>query len=534
MSCPSPEIRLLYAERELAGSALREIEAHLVTCRACRERVMALREESTLLGEVLRGERLHAAAPIAEATPARSLALGMPLAIAAAAAALAAAGALLDARLPGALDLLHPRRLKGAVEMTFDVIFMLRDFAPGLFELSLAVGVMASVSALLSFGVSSLSRRWFGGAAALALALAGDPRSAQAILVHRGDEYRVAAGERVEETVLTRGADRVDIDGAIEGDLIAMAERITVRGEVTGTLYVFCRELELTGTVGGAIVVAETTRIEGTIRGAAYLIGENVALTSTARALGDVTAIGNALVLEGSVGRDLYMIGDRLDLRGQVGRNVNSHWLEQIVLRDGASVGGDVDVWLEQGRSVERAPGARVGGEVRTSEIPSRREHYLDHYRSWRFYAVTLLWFTAAFLFGLFVYRIAPAVFRNRIENGSDLGRALLTGFVVLVVMPVAILAAALTIVGIPAAVATLFLFIVGLYTADLVVGAWLGGLLAPPASRSLFAFGKSLAVGLAILTAASLVPFLGPAVGVVVLLLGLGLLTARAREALG
>ena len=64
-------------------------------------------------------------------------------------------------------------------------------------------------------------------------------------------------------------------------------------------------------------------------------------------------------------------------------------------------------------------------------------------------------------------------------------------------------------------------------------VGAWLGRLLAPPADDSLFEFGKSLAVGLAILTAVSLVPFLGPPVGVVALLLGLGLLSARAREAL-
>jgi cytoskeletal protein CcmA (bactofilin family) len=533
MSCPSPEICLLYAEGELVGPPLRETEAHLITCLDCRTRVMALREESRLLGEVLRGERLHAAAPVAEDAPGRSLALGVPLAIAAAAAALAVAGAVLDARLPGALDLLDPRRLKGAVEMSFDVIFMLREHAPGLFELGFAVGVMASISALLSFGVSALSRRWFGGTAALILALAGGARSADALLVASGEEYHVAAGERVADTVLTRGAKHVDIDGAIQGDLIAMAERVTVRGEVAGTLYVFCRQLELTGSVGGAIVVAETTRIEGTVRGNVYLLGEDVALTSTAQAQGDVTGITSQLVVEGKIARDLYVNGERLDLRGAVGRNLSSHWLEQIVLRDGSSVSGDVDVQLAHGSTVERAAGARVGGAVRAAPIPSPREHYLDHYKSWRFYAVTLLWFTAAFVFGLIVYRIAPRVFRNALANGTDLWRALATGFVVLVVMPVAILAAACTIVGIPAAVAALFLYVMGLYTADLVVGAWLGTLLAPPANDSLLAFGRSFAIGLAVLTAVTLVPFLGPAVSIVVMLLGLGLLAARAREAL-
>jgi hypothetical protein len=285
--------------------------------------------------------------------------------------------------------------------------------------------------------------------------------------------------------------------------------------------------------VGGAIVVADTSRIEGTVRGRSYVLGDDVALTSTARAHSDVTVIGNELVVEGAVGRDLYMNGDRLDVRGEVGRNVRSHWLEQIVLRDGANVNGDVDVRLVQGSAVERAPGARVGGEVRAAEVARPHEHYLDHYRSWRFYAVTLLWFTAAFLFGLIAHWLAPAVFRNRIANGPELLRALATGFVVLVVAPVAIVAAALTIVGIPVALAALFLYLVALYTADLVVGAWLGGLLAPRASDSPLAFGRSLAVGLAVLTAVTLVPFLGPAVSVVVMLLGLGLLAARAREAL-
>jgi hypothetical protein len=100
-------------------------------------------------------------------------------------------------------------------------------------------------------------------------------------------------------------------------------------------------------------------------------------------------------------------------------------------------------------------------------------------------------------------------------------------------VMPVAMIAAALTIVGIPLAIAALFLYILVLYTADLAVGAWLGRLLVPPADESLFEFGKSLAAGLAILSAVALMPFLGPAAGVVALLLGLGLLAKRGRAAL-
>jgi hypothetical protein len=264
-----------------------------------------------------------------------------------------------------------------------------------------------------------------------------------------------------------------------------------------------------------------------------YVVAAELLLTSTAKVRSDVNSVAEELVIEGSVGRDLYASGGRLDLRGSVGRHIRSHWLDELDLRDGSYVGGDVEVRLAEGREIARAPGARVQGEVRTSVAPNRHEHYLDHYRSWRFYAVHLLWFAAAFVFGLLVYWIAPAAFRGAISTGGELFRTLGRGFVVLVVGPVAIVAVALTVVGIPVALLGLFAYIAALYTADLAVGAWLGRWLAPPADDSMFAFGRSLALGLAIVTAVTLVPFLGPPAGVVAMLIGLGMLSARVREAL-
>ncbi|MGH7336181.1 MAG: hypothetical protein ACREI7_01265, partial [Myxococcota bacterium] len=436
-------------------------------------------------------------------------------------------------RLPGALDLIHPRRLKGAAEMGFDLIFMLRENAPGLVELAFSIGVVASVSALATFAVGALTRRIFGAAPLLFAALLVAPEPARAFEIHREDMFRIARGERVEQNVVATG-ERVEIDGTLDGDLIAAAEHVTVRGEITGSVYVFCRDLDITGSVGGALhAMAETSRIDGTIRQRVYAASEDFALTRNGRLQSDAHLFVDSGVIEGAVRRDVLVAAERLDLRGEVGRNVQAPWIEQIYLRDGAHVGGDVEVRLEEGRSVEQAAGARVDGEVRSIPRQSRREHYLDHYRSWRFYAGHLLYFAAAFVIGLIAYRNGTVIFRGTIATGGELLRALGLGFVVLVVAPIAMIAAALTIIGIPTAVLALFLYIVALYTSDLVVGAWLGRLVAPPADESLVAFGRSFAAGLAILTAVSIVPFLGPAVGVVVMLLGLGLLTGRARAAL-
>ena len=86
-------------------------------------------------------------------------------------------GFLLETRMPGGLDLLNPLRLKGAYEMAFDLIFMLRDRAPGTLELAASIGVVAGVSAMLTLGVSALYRHVYGTAAlVLMAALAGGPR----------------------------------------------------------------------------------------------------------------------------------------------------------------------------------------------------------------------------------------------------------------------------------------------------------------------------------------------------------------------
>jgi cytoskeletal protein CcmA (bactofilin family) len=524
---------LLYAEGELDGDALRETEAHLVTCRDCRVRIVALRDEAVLLGQVMREER---PAAVAAAVPDSGVALGVPLAIAAVTVAIAASSALIDARLPGALDLLHPRRLKGAAEMAFDMIFLMRENAPGLVELAFSVGVVASLSAIGSFAVSALSRRLFDGAAILCLgALLFAPEPAAAFAAYRDEDVRIAAGVRIEESLVAHGGDRVDIDGVVDGDLIAAAERVTIRGEVTGSLYVFCRDLEITGKVAGAVhAISESTRVEGEIGGRVYASGEDFTLSRTSWAKSDVNLFAEDVVVEGSVGRDIHIAGDRLDVGGEVGRHIHALWLDELTLRDAAHVHGDVDVRLTEGRDLDRAPGARVEGEVRAEEGHMARDHYLSHYQSWRFYAIQLLWFASAFLFGLLVYLIGPRMFRGSIDTSGDLFRTLGLGFVVLVTVPVAIIAAALTIIGIPVAVSALFLYIVALYGADLAIAAWLGRVIAAPADDSLLAFGRSFGLGLAILAIIGMVPFLGPPIGFVALLLGLGLIAARAWEALG
>jgi cytoskeletal protein CcmA (bactofilin family) len=534
MSCPQEASLLRYADRELTGDALHALESHLVGCRGCRTRVVALEGESQWLADVLqeRERRGFVHAPVAAPEP--GVALGVPVTIALVTAALAVGGALMEIS-PGGIGWMNPLRLMGASEMAFDVFFMLRSRAPGLFELCLSLAAVASVSALLSLAVGALGRRVFG-AAALVLACLAWPESGRAFELRHQHEgvLRVGADERVEGT-LVASSEVLLVEGTVDGDLIVTAERVTVAGTVRGSLYTFAKRVEITGTVTGSVIgLVESTDVDGGIEGSLYLCTGHLTLGPSGRVGRDLALASNEGALAGRVARDVFYAGERLELRGEVGRNVTARWgIDRVTLLDAARIGGDIDAWLNEPADLERAPGAQVAGEVRTHESATAREHYMDAWKNptvWALHAVGLV---AAFLFGLLIHILAPGLLHADLSTTRQLFSALGWGFVALLLTPLALLALALTLVGIPIAAFGFFAYVTAVYLAEIVIAAWLGRLIWPPNDASLLGFARALGVGLVVVVAAEHVPFVGVPIWSVVVLLGLGVLASRARTAI-
>jgi cytoskeletal protein CcmA (bactofilin family) len=536
VSCPAEPTLLRYADAELRGDDLHALEAHLVGCRACRSRVVALQSESLLLGDVLqeRSRRAHVLVHAERAAPEPGVALGVPLAIAAVTAVTAVGGAVFESRLPGGLDLMNPLRLKGAIEMVFDLIFLLRDRAPGLLELGVAVAAMASLSALLSFGVGALYRRVFGTTALLLLLLVPRPGAGFELRhVHDGD-VRIGASETVDGTLVV-SSETVHLDGVVEGDLIVASERVHIAGTLRGNLYAFARRLEITGTVTGSIVaLTEESDLDGAVAGSAWVASDRLGIGSTGRIGRDLAVATNEVVVSGRVARDVFVAGDRVEVRGEVGRDLTARWgAKRVTLLDAARIGGHVDAWLHDPADLERAAGAQVAGEVRTHERERARDQYLAAYRNPRVWALHALFFVAAFLFGLLVHALAPRLLDVRTATTRQLFSALGVGFAALIVTPIALVLLILTLIGIPVAILGLFAFLVALYLSEIVVAAAVGRWILPPRGAGTLAFGRTLLVGLALVLAVEHIPFIGVPAWLVAVLIGFGSLVMRAWWAL-
>jgi cytoskeletal protein CcmA (bactofilin family) len=534
MSCFPEAVYSVYIDGELPPQGVRDVDAHLVRCRDCRSLVLALREEGTLLADALL-ERDHPAyRNSARPAPARGLAIGLIPSLAAVGLVVAVVGWILESLLPSSMTWLNPLNLIGAYQMAFDLIFLIRNQAPGLVELVIAVAATVSVSALLSFGLSAVARR-LSGSAALGLLLAAflwAPAPGSALVLRDEEQIRVGPGEVLEETLIA-AAETVLVEGVVDGDLVVLTERLVIRGEIRGNVYGLIRNLELDGRVAGSLhVCSERIVITGEVGGNVWSASENLTLGDNGRVARDLSSVASGVVIDGEVGRDLFAGGEYVEIRGGVTRNVQTR-SERITLFDGASIGGDFELHLPENRKAAIDPGATIGGELReiVDEHPLGEEH--SRFFTIAFYLRAVVLLAAMFLVGMALHATVPWIFDNHLETAGDFFHTLGYGFVALIAAPVILILTFLTIVGIPIAIIGLWVFITTMFLSGIVVAALIGRALLRSVEKSATGFGLALLLGLCVLLFSGAIPFVGFLLHVLILLTGLGLLVDRGLSAL-
>ena len=525
MSCPRELILSIHADGELRPAEAERLERHLAGCPACAERLRGLRLEAELLRATL--AMPPRAAPGWLAAGARRLlplaAATMSLLVLLRAAWQGAAGAL--GQLP---HWLNPLELAGSLNLLFSSVFFL--FRPGGAPLGWAVPLASAGLALLAVGLAGgwLLRRRPRLAAPLALSLAllallAVP--AGAVELRQGDIVELAAGEAVDGTLLMAG-ETIRVEGDVAGDLVAFGRNVTVRGNVGGGIYAFAQNVEVEGGTGGSLhLFGQWLRLAGGVAGSGYMFAQGVDIRPGSRIEGDVMMFGETLEAEGTVGRDLLACGARFDLRGEVGRDVEA-WTERVDLGERAVVAGDLTARLPSRKLLNLADGATVGGDV--SVVPPRVVETRSRWADPGFYVWKMVFLVGALLVGAVLWSLAPGLMRGRLAVGGAVLARLGLGLLVLVATPIALVLTGFTLIGLPLALIGLAVYLVALYLAKILAADLLGrALLGWPEETARGAL-PALALGLAILTVAGLIPWLGGLIGFLALVLGLGLLTHR------
>lgn len=536
----SPEWMLsAYVDDELAPEHQRPVEAHLIHCLACRERVLALQEEAGFLRDLLQERSPQPVGPEPARAPARGLVLGLAPSVLIGLALATGLGWLWEVGTRSGYAWLNPIRWTGGLRMAFDAIFLLRDEAPALFQLAVSIASLASVAFLLTVAFGALSRRWLGSSSLILLVgavllLGAAPAFAVELWIDpEVPDREIPAGQTLEQNLVVSGRSIV-VAGRLEGDLLALAERVRIVGEVNGDVLAITRDLEVDGLVTGSVhALAERAEIRGEIRRSVYTATDQYLLDDQGRVGLDGIHAGTGVTIEGSVARDVFHFGDWLELRGSVGRDLESR-AERVSLGDEARVEGDLTVLSmdEDEPALERMSGAFVGGRVVEAPMEHPEIRPFERFTDGHFYLWTALSLAGAFLVGMLLFRFLPWVFDNALETTADFFRAAGFGLLFAIATPVVLIVLAVTIVALPIALMGAAIAAMVVYAAEILVAAMIGeALLGAPAEGDWAGFGLPLLAGLAIVTLATLVPYLGSVVSVVVVLLGLGLMVERVHE---
>ncbi len=259
------------------------------------------------------------------------------------------------------------------------------------------------------------------------------------------DQYIVTDEDVVPEDVYVTSV-RGSVEGVIEGDLIIFTGDLTISGEVKGSVTVFS---------SGSVVVTQTGVIGGSLGGTA------VSVTIDGDVAEDVFVAAPSIVVTdtATIGRDTMLFGGTARVEGVVERDVRGRMFRLVI--DGA-VGGDVDVTTQR---LEFGPDAVVGGDVlyRSSGEARGAENVSIGGTLTRLpaqsnfvYGVILV---MANIVGFFGFLVAGIVILWLVRGTSARAtgnvlvhpiKSLAIGAATVIVVPLAIVVAAMTLVGIP------------------------------------------------------------------------------------
>ena len=330
----------------------------------------------------------------------------------------------------------------------------------------------------------------------------------------------------VDEDYFGAGA-AAELDKRLEGDAFLAGGRATVRAPVKGDVALAGGDVTVMDTVGQDLYASGgSVAVSGQVAGNARIAGGQVTITHRGGVAGKAIVAANRLQLSGRVGRYLVVYGESVRIDGEVGGDLRIT-ARSIEIGPEAKIGGKLIYRSPDVANIDSR--AVIAGGVTRSELnwPRQQTRSLLRAAAWISLGLVLLSLlvVGAAMIAAFPRFSAQAAGTVR----SDPWTSLAVGFALLLCIPVAAILFLITVIGVPLGLVLLFLYpamlLLGYLTAALFLGdlavSWLAdhrGVPLRPAWRFL-----ALALALMILLLVAKIPYAGPVILFLALLLGLG-----------
>jgi len=294
---------------------------------------------------------------------------------------------------------------------------------------------------------------------------------ARAVEPRAGD--LVVIGEAVSDDVYAAGRG-VEVGAAIDGDLVAAARTVTLSAPITGAALIAGATVNVNSRVDRSVRAAgASVRIRGSVGTDAVVLAGRFTLADKARVARDLVVAAGQVRILGSVGRDVMISGGPVTLGGTIAGNVRVE-ADTLVVLPSARITGKLTYSATQDADIQ--PGAQITGGVERTARPAVRTRRVTRplagFGWWRA-VLEFAWLLVLGVVALAFSTRGVLTVADRIRRRFWSG--LLTGFVLCVVVPVAIVLCFVTVVGIPVGGVALLLYLATLYPGKIFTAAWIG-----------------------------------------------------------
>ena len=323
----------------------------------------------------------------------------------------------------------------------------------------------------------------------------------------------------------------VNVQGTVDGTVIAAGGTVTITGHVTRDVMVAGGTVDINGPVDGSVRVAGgTVNVNGAVTGDVVAAGGTLNLSSDATVGRDLVLGAGQVTIAGPVARNVTLGSGTVTIANTVGGNVTGN-VDRLTLARGAKVGGYLDYTSNHSAVIDS--GATVAGAV-TRHTPTTSTNpqfgtpalpalsFIGWLQSW--IGVSILGLLLVLLFPAFSSRSTEALSHR---PGASVG----FGAAILVITPIVGIIA--FIVGLIVGGWWLAVLLFPAYVLALALGYVVSGILIGRWTANRFGWKLHSAwivvSGLFVLTVVGSIPILGWIASLVAVLFGLGALAIAA-----
>jgi len=351
------------------------------------------------------------------------------------------------------------------------------------------------------------------------------PLVASAAVFGRGQNYALPRGESVASNLYAFGGS-VTISGSAREDVMTAGGTIIFTGSVAKDLSAVGGTINLSGDVSGDTRLAGGTIIlAGKSEGELLAAGGQLTIASGAEVSGETYLAGGSVLADGRFAKKLTIAGGTVVLGGVVEGDVKVTASKSLTISSSAVIRGNLEYSSPKPATIES--GAKIGGVTNYKKLETPKTFVTKGGRAifgaaWL--VKTLMMLLAALVVCLLLKKQTQQAVRYIMPN---FGKELLRGFIILVVLPIAIIISFVTIVGAILGAGAAFLYIVmaifGAILSQIAAGALISKFIFKQANYE--GDWKSAIIGSLALAIVCLIPFVGGLVCFVFFLAAFGAL---------